>query len=101
MFETDAGQKLPVIFPEALTHSIVALCMAEAIEACLKGKARAVSAGYVDVPRATTHGNSESLGLDSQTADSVRITIGDSIAFMPDEMIVPLMKKMMEAKSSE
>lgn len=115
MFETAEGQKLPVIFPSALTHSLVAGAMQMALDCldsdkdlrpkqCLQLLARAsavpVSAGFMsfglDIDVA---GESESLGgLKSKPSDAARIVCGDSIAFMPDSVAEAMLVKLKEDK---
>lgn len=73
MFERDIGdgllQRIPVIFPNLLTHSLVAEAMLK-MEDLLQ--ARVVSAGELsslDVD-GTMHGHSESLGIGSDSSDT-------------------------------
>jgi hypothetical protein len=77
-----SGQRLPVTFPDALTHS----AMAEAI-----ARARpddrllsVLSAGFVVMENGylITHGRSESLGLSCDPADGAYLSLGDSVSFM-------------------
>jgi len=101
MFETEEGMKVPIIFPEVLTHALVAGAMQMVfdcldsskdlrIKQCLNLLARAsappVSAGFVDIGvDIEVTGESESLGgMKSVPADAARIALGASIAFMPD-----------------
>lgn len=102
MFETTEGQKLPVIFPECLTHSLMAMCVAAGIEVCINSKAVAVSAGFVELGLgAEVHGESESLGgMKSNPADAARIIVGESLQFMPDLLCVQMLEKLREMKSA-
>lgn len=100
MLETEEGLKLPIIFPECLTHSLVAGAMQMAVECmdkekdlrpkqCLslytRGEAPATSAGFVELHDVHVHGASESLGdLPHKPADAARMLLGSSIQFMPD-----------------
>jgi len=98
MFETAEGQKLPVLFPECLTHSIMAMFMRGGIECCIKKDADPVSAGFVNVgTNIEVWGKSESMGnLESNPADAARIVLGGSIEFMPDAMASAMASAMME-----
>lgn len=100
MFETENGQKLPVLFPEALTHSLMAMCIAAGIEVCINSKAKPVSAGFVNLGIDTkVHGKSESMGnLESHPSDAAYIVVGDSIAFMPDAMASMMFERLQEVK---
>lgn len=98
MFETVNGQKLPVIFPDALTHSVVAAFMGKgAITTCLKSPADPISAGFAHISGVIVEGMSESMGgLASNPTDAARILIGDSVAFMPDGMVALVAAKLKE-----
>jgi hypothetical protein len=102
MFETTEGQKLPLIFPEVLTHSVMAMCVAAGIEVCLGAKAGAVSAGFVELGLgAEVHGSSESLkGMKSNPADAARIIVGDSLSFMPDALALTMLERLREANKA-
>lgn len=106
VLETEDGQKLPILFPECLTHSHVAGALQQAIlarsghdsrfherqlearlEAAQHGLegAKPISAGFVEVASASVRGKSESLGdLESAPADEARIVLGQAVSFMPD-----------------
>ncbi len=99
MIETEDGAKLPFIFPESCTHSIVSefvrmmLLRFHATEATT-----VVSAGFVSLGNdVSVHGESESLaGLKSNPTDASRIMIGESVQFMPDEMAELMLTKLKE-----
>lgn len=112
MLETPDGQQLPIIFPEILTHCFVAGAMQLACDTLdpkkdlrpkqlddllERGSSKPVSAGFVNLGRdVTVHGNSESLGgLKSKQSDAGRMMLGDSVQFMPDEMVSMLLTKYM------
>lgn len=101
MMLTDNGQHMPIIFPEALVHATMAMMAAAAIEVTVNSKATAISAGFVNIAGndVTVHGESESMGgMKSNPLDAIRIMIGDSVAFMPNEMLTPLFGKLKESK---
>lgn len=93
ILETEDGAKYPFIFPEAMTHSIVASVM----QYVLPGHKSVVSAGFVEIGTdVTVYGESESLGgLKSNAMDSARIMLGASIQHMPDDMLPPLISMML------
>jgi hypothetical protein len=110
VLETKDGARLPIIFPEALTHSFVAGAMQLAVDALdpkkdLRGKqceslldrasAPVVSAGFVQIDGAHVHGTSESLGgVKYNNADAARIILGDAIQFMPDDLAMLMLAKL-------
>lgn len=115
MLETAEGMKLPIIFPDILTHCFVAGAMQLAVD-CLDpkkdlrprqldsllegGSAKPVSAGFINIGvDVEVHGESESLGgLKHNPADAGRVVMGDAIQFMPDAMIPALMEKLRAEK---
>lgn len=101
MLETDNGAKLPFIFPESLVHSDMADILRFAL--CRNNIfAAVVSAGFVELEKCTTHGNSESLkGLAPAPVDAIRMQFGDAIAFMPDEIVGVLAKQLKEVRNDE
>lgn len=96
MLETPDGGKLPVIFPETLTHKYVALVMCRSADIELKMRGtKVVSAGFVGFGETAVAGESESLGgLQSNPLDAVRIRVGQSVSHVPDAMLEPLAKKL-------
>jgi hypothetical protein len=111
MLETEEGMKLPIIFPDVLTHCFVAGAMQLVMDTLdpkkdlrprqlddmlKRGSAQPVSAGFVNiVGDVTVYGESESLGgVKSVPADAARILMGDAIQFMPDSMCELLMEKL-------
>lgn len=111
MLETKDGAKLPIIFPDVLTHVFVAGAMQLVIDtmdpkkdlrprqllSMLEGgSAAVVSAGFVGLGMdITVHGESESLGgIKSKPADAARIVGGEAIQYMPDEMAEMLLAKL-------
>ena len=118
MFETAEGQKMPIIFPEQLTHCFVAGAMQLVFDTLdtkkdLRPKqllnflesptAAPVSAGFVSIGLdVECHGESESLGgLKSVPADSARIMLGDSMQFMPDAAAEILLARLKEAQDAD
>ena len=102
MLITEHGQKLPIVFPDALTHSVVAQVMSAAVEICANAKAKVSSAGFVSLGTdVEVYGDSESLGIKHVPADASRIMVGDSIAFMPDAMATAIMDKLKAKKSDD
>lgn len=98
MMETAEGKRLPFIFPESMVHAYVALMAKELIAIASKQPAKCVSAGFVagiglDI---MTHGNSETLGLDSNPVDAAYIALGEAVAMMPPELMPGLMDKAKE-----
>lgn len=103
VLETAEGQKLPIIFPEALTHAFVAGAMQLVVDTLdprkdlrpkqldsllAAGQAKPVSAGFVSIPTCGVYGESESLGgLPVAIGDDARIILGDTVAFMPDALV--------------
>lgn len=118
MFETSEGQKMPIIFPDQLTHCFVAGAMQLVFDTLDSKKdlrpkqllnfleaptAAPVSAGFINLGiDITVHGESESLGgLKSVPADAARIICGDAIQFMPDEMAELMLAKLKEHHNGE
>jgi hypothetical protein len=99
MLETKEGQKLPFLFPEAMTHLFVAMAIRAILPATMNTEAEVVSAGFVNLGLgAEVHGESESLGgMKSNPADAARIMVGDSLAFMPDALAVQMLERLREA----
>lgn len=100
VLETDAGKKLPFIFPDSLTHSIMSEYAARATSVCLGlGNSRRVtpiSAGFTDISAASVHGYSESLKLKFKETDVARIIIGEAVTFIPDELVMKVFGEIME-----
>jgi hypothetical protein len=96
MLETKEGQKMPFLFPDAMTHLFVAMAMQAIVKSTMKTEAVVVSAGFVGLGLgAEVSGESESLdGLKSNPADAARIMVGESIAFMPDELAVQMLERL-------
>lgn len=96
MLQTTDGQKLPVIFPEALVHVHVAAVMTRMVERSFNRPAAVVSAGFVTFgDKVKVHGESESLdNLKSNPLDAMRIVSGASVAHMPDAVLEPLARKL-------
>jgi len=111
MLETAEGMKLPIIFPDVLTHCFVAGAMQLVMDTLdpkkdlrprqlddmlKRGSAPPVSAGFVNIGAdVQVHGESESLGgLKSKPADAGRIVMGDAIQFMDDAMVELMMEKL-------
>lgn len=117
MLETEEGMKLPIIFPDILTHCFVAGAMQLVIDTLdpkkdlrprqlddmlKRGSAKPVSAGFINIGvDVEVHGESESLGgLKSVEADAARIVMGDAIQFMPDSIAVDILKRLKEQKDA-
>ena len=101
MIETNEGHKLPIIFPEALVHAEVADLMKRLCMLSLHAKGvNVASAGFVGFPvMPTVAGDSESLGgVKHNPLDSVRMMAGSAIAYMPDEMVESLARRMYDRK---
>lgn len=102
MVLTDKGQRLPVLFPDSLNHDLVAGFIVYAIQAQLKCNAHPISAGFVSLGEdVTVHGRSESLKLEPMPHDAARIMVGDSIAFMSDAQLAPLLDKLKEVSKDD
>jgi len=94
MIETSEGARMPFLFPESCTHSVMAELMRTMLDWFHNMKATiVVSAGFVNMGTdLTVHGESESLGgLKSVKADAARIILGHAIQFMPDPMVTMLL----------
>lgn len=67
VLEQDLGDELtrevPIVFPNCLTHAIVAECMMKSEE--LKNS-KSIAAGFIDMDANVCYGESESLGLKSR-----------------------------------
>lgn len=89
MLETAEGQKLPFIFPDALTHLFVAETAVILVRSTLKQSCHVTSAGFVSLGKdIATSGASESLGgLQARETDAAVIGLGEAAAFMPVDMI--------------
>jgi hypothetical protein len=98
MLETGEGQKLPFLFPEAMTHAVVAEVVRIMLRSFHKQDAKVVSAGFVSLGLgAEVSGESESLGgVKSVPADAARIMVGESIAFMPDALAEMMLERLRE-----
>lgn len=111
MLETAEGAKLPILFPDLLTHCHVAGAMQLVVDTLdprkdlrprqldrmlEEGSARVASAGFVALdPIVSVSGESESLGgVKSIPMDAGRIMLGEAVQFMPDEMIAHLLEKL-------
>lgn len=96
MMETAEGAKMPILFPEALTHIHMAAMMQAMMAQVLKTEAQIVSAGFVALGKGVVvHGESESLGgLPCNPADAARIVIGEAASFMGDEFVAALQDKL-------
>lgn len=104
ILETDDGMKLPVIFPDILAHVHVAGAMQFALETlditkdlrprqmeqrAKEGPGKVASAGFVSIGLGTlATGESESLGVKSNMADTGRIVMDGAVAYLPDEMVL-------------
>lgn len=90
MFETTEGGKFPVIFPDHVPHIMMAAALRAIDE---KTGPRPVSAGFISIGNCDVHGESESLGgLQHNESDAARIIIGDSVAFMPDDLALQTLR---------
>lgn len=113
VLETLDGLKLPILFPDILTHSIVAGAMQLAVDTldkakdlraqqCVglleRGSAQPVSAGFVSIGTdVSVDGESESLGgVKHNPADAGRIMFGDTVGFSPDSFVEMLMLRFRE-----
>jgi len=107
ILETPDGRRMPIIFPEALTHCFVAGAMQlvvdtldpkkdlrpRQLDGLLKaGNAKPISAGFVDLHEVSVHGESESLGgLKSRHVDEGYISFGDACAYTADHIVADLL----------
>ena len=113
MLETKDGAKLPIIFPDVLTHLFVAGAMKLVLDTLdptkdLRPKqlasmndnpnSRVISAGFVSVIEAETFGESESLGVHSNKFDGGRMMFGQAVMHMPDETVEATLKLLAEKK---
>lgn len=107
MLETKEGMKLPILFPDILTHCFVAGAMQLAVD-CLdskkdlrpkqlmtlleSGSTRVTGAGFVAVDSdVRTFGESESLGgVTPGVADAARIALGDAVALATDAFVLKM-----------
>lgn len=78
MFEDETGHKLPVIFPEVMTHSVVAESVIHMMLMEEGKDVKVVSAGSIAM-KACCSGKSETLGIASHEDDSMYVTFNDSI----------------------
>jgi hypothetical protein len=103
MLQTKEGQKLPFLFPDAMTHLFVAMAMQATIKSTMKTEATVVSAGFVGLGLgAEVSGESESLGgMKSNPADAARIMAGESLSFIPDELALMMLERLREATKAE
>lgn len=104
VLETDEGQKLPIIFPEAFVHAEVADLMKRLCMISLNAKGvKVASAGFVGFrTMPLVSGESESLGgLQHNRLDGVRMMAGASVAHMPDFIIQRLAGKIIDLEGSE
>lgn len=102
MMETSKGAKFPVLFPDVINHDDMAMAMGRLIARAMNAGSAAVSAGFVRVDELHVSGRSESLNIDCNPVDAVRIYVGDPVAYMPDGML-PDMKhlKKMQAEAED
>lgn len=89
MLETDDGFKLPFVFPETITHAFITAFIIAGVQRERGCRSRVVSAGFVSFSSfgVRVHGDSESLDLESNPADAMRIEFGDSVHCVPDSMV--------------
>lgn len=95
MYEMGDGRKMPIIFPEMLTHSIMDMAFRHGIRRCLGDSATPTGAGFIAIgDNIQTFGKAESmLNLEPGPVDADRVALGDSAAYIPDEMIQGLIAK--------
>lgn len=87
--------RFPVMFPDNLVHDEMARLVSRQIFQTTKQIMMPISAGFVDfVPTLTTHGKSETLGIESQPYDAHYIALGSSCWMMPPEFVSNLYHKM-------
>lgn len=70
-------QKIPVIFPSQLVHSLMAKHVSEALKEHGFPEAKAVSAGSIKLHDASVFGDSETLKLESSEDDEATILTYD------------------------
>lgn len=110
IMETEEGLRLPIIFPDILTHCFVAGAMQLVIDTMnpakdlrptqldrmLKdGDGEVTSAGFVNLGNdVTVYGESESIGVKSDDVDALVIMIGEQAQFMPKAILKDIWAKM-------
>lgn len=102
MIETPGGLKLPIIFPDVLTHAFVAGAMQLAVDTLRashdlrprqcedllkRGDNKPISAGFVTLSKVHVSGRSETLNLDSKPIDAERIRLSGTVEAMPDAVV--------------
>lgn len=96
------GMKYPIMFPDTLTHAIVASGMQAIIHACTAQRTGPVSAGFVEFKEnsVSVSGKSESLGdMKSIQLDAIRIELGNNVAALPDEVLQDIINKVGRSKN--
>lgn len=91
ILEDHNGGKWPFLFPETLVHSEVA----KGLENMMTSPSQVYSAGFWE---GRAHGESESLGIKSKEGDTGYILFGESVKYMPPEMVINIMKIYMEKR---
>lgn len=87
----ELGGVWPFIFSERLTHSEQVDYARHAIADETNGiMSEPYSAGFFDPATGTCHGSSESLGIDSNPADTGRVALGMSVSMMTDNEVLTL-----------
>lgn len=95
------GHKLPVIFPEALNHDIVATAFMEAVirqVPTYKDSVAVFGAGFIDPLCIAVYGHSDTLGVESKPTDLPYLAFGASIAHMPPDMALATFTAITEKK---
>lgn len=79
----DIVRDVPIIFPNALVHSDVAAVIRDIISL---RHATLIAAGEISLTVESTHGSSETLGLDARRDDAQTITLYDyAHGYVPPE----------------
>lgn len=88
--------KYPIIFPEHLVHKEMSNAACRAINSQMPGSSpHPVSAGFWSPDSGETYGRSDSMDLDTNPYDALRILAGDSVAHLDDVLLklMPLRKR--------
>lgn len=117
VLETEDGRRLPIIFPEQLTHCFVAGAMQLVVDTLdpkkdlrprqldrmlQDGDAKPTSAGFVQIQMCAVSGRSESLNdLASNPADEARMILGEAIQFGGDDFALALLEKFKEMQGGQ
>lgn len=100
MMESMTGVMHPILFPESFVHIEMARHMTVFMR---RGGdlAEPVRAGFVELGLNTrVYGKSESLGLESNATDAIRMILGSNGNAIPEELLMPILQRM-KARAQE